>query len=809
MNVKNWSFFSSNISSKEGKRKVKEHILDTISLWGAIGLLWYSFASMLEEHFPEFLPVNGWVTMLFLFVLWLGYEWPKQYLKKLVVPCRLAGIAIPVAYVVVHFQKIVDGFLQIAAIYLPFVNSYYKTSFYLERSGEKEHTVVAFTAICMLLWWMVWLFAYAWKKRILLALFPLMALVLELMVGLSPHGKGLLFMLFGAMILATSGGTSVVKKAVVLACIGLSVFLSGLWFEEDIQSLATKETKQEVLDWQTNLSLENMNLETLLRLDLHFNWEKLNNNSPQYTGKTVLEIEADGMPRDALYLKGFHATTYDNGNWEYDDSYFKKACREAGMSEAEVSKYIFNRPYTLLRESANLITYKIKNVGTTGNVAYAPYYSNYESFDEEYTLMGDYLLKKSLLDDEIVVTAIKDKVDMWKATVTVPSYAQDEFRLLSEAYLEVPDDLQAIKDASKAALENMQNSETILFSYYDESGKYVGNFSRINEFKVNRIIQYVKFFMSYSLVLDELPVGADPIEYALTQSHEGYCMHFASAATLMLREAGIPARYVSGYVINPSEFEYVDGVFRAEVTDYDAHAWVEIYVENFGWIPIEATPGYESDEVQRPTEKDPQELEDISEDRREDFEQQESEAVGEDTETEESEAVSEEQQDTEESPQNTEDSTDDGSGTGKGTDIVLPLLKYCAMLLVFIGIAAILILGGKQWKQRYDAVLKKEMQKNFTKKAVKRMNRRIYRILRIKNPSFWFAGAMTDAAYERALKEYFAELLPEEWGRYMEIVKKNHYSHETISTEEMQYCYECYKKVNLFNKSLTLPWQNK
>lgn len=62
---------------------------------------------------------------------------------------------------------------------------------------------------------------------------------------------------------------------------------------------------------------------------------------------------------------------------------------------------------------------------------------------------------------------------------------------------------------------------------------------------------------------------------------KGYCVHFASAMVLMLRDAGIPARYVSGYM------------FKTEndtVLSNEAHAWVEAYIKGVGWMTFEPTP---------------------------------------------------------------------------------------------------------------------------------------------------------------------------------------------------------------------------
>jgi hypothetical protein len=73
------------------------------------------------------------------------------------------------------------------------------------------------------------------------------------------------------------------------------------------------------------------------------------------------------------------------------------------------------------------------------------------------------------------------------------------------------------------------------------------------------------------------------VAYFLTESHRGYCVHYASTVALLLRMDGIPARYVSGYTAQLSHGEAV-------VPDSAAHAWVEIYVDSYGWYPVEVTP---------------------------------------------------------------------------------------------------------------------------------------------------------------------------------------------------------------------------
>ncbi len=74
----------------------------------------------------------------------------------------------------------------------------------------------------------------------------------------------------------------------------------------------------------------------------------------------------------------------------------------------------------------------------------------------------------------------------------------------------------------------------------------------------------------------------------LFETGSGYCVHFASSMTMLLRLSGIPARVVTGYrYVFP--FEREDSY---KVSSTNAHAWPEAYIENVGWIPFEPTTVY-------------------------------------------------------------------------------------------------------------------------------------------------------------------------------------------------------------------------
>ncbi|MEF2966100.1 transglutaminase-like domain-containing protein [Paenibacillus sp. M1] len=105
------------------------------------------------------------------------------------------------------------------------------------------------------------------------------------------------------------------------------------------------------------------------------------------------------------------------------------------------------------------------------------------------------------------------------------------------------------------------------------------------------VMNYLKKHYAYSLDSQYPPAGSDFADYFLFEQKIGYCDHFSTAMTVLLRSGGIPARWVKGFAPGTpvSEDEH-----RYTVSYADAHSWVEVYFPGAGWIPFDPTPGYES-----------------------------------------------------------------------------------------------------------------------------------------------------------------------------------------------------------------------
>lgn len=879
--MKNWNFYN----EKKEKKYITGRLCETLFLWIAIGFLWLSFFHIVKEGYPQILiSVDAEQSVLEEQIppekLAISYVEPEE--QNPIEPEVSKEPSLKSSENIKLFWKgfgeilknpkhLAEGFYSIADVYMQDWNAYYRTN-YIVLDATGNYMSQTFFVITIIWWLVVCGNAYLLRKRIFYAFFPLGALIMQILVGRSPIGSGILYLFVGAMLLLsierrdvvqvfggianasedTNGKIAFMKKKIenvgleggisafftkmiALLFIVASLGVSGVLFQRPIEVLLQK--KQDLLAWQQNLDIVS-SIEAFFRgWDFQFSVENLNNRTPQYSGKVIFELEAEIVPESNLYFKGFYGTDYKNGTWNKDDSAFLKACKKEGYEESEMAQFLSYMPFSILHNAnaytsnSYLISYK-ESIGTT---AYVPYVFDCQTLDEGYTFSGDYMVEKSLMDNYVSVRGIQREsmnALVWNMTALTE---KDEipkrkwYNRITENYKSVPKNMEVIAQAADEIEERMDR-------WFEEpyySGRWGGTLDGITELEaveldyafqnnLHRInlsyvvAQYLDEIMSYSLVLENLPMGADPIEFAMTESKQGYCMHFASAATLLLRELGVPARYVSGYIARPSDFTWVEKekIYKAEILDYHAHAWTEVYLDYIGWMPLEVTPGYDVPSGELPTQKNPEESDDLG------VSTQETQQGETETQT---ETMTEEETQTE-TQGTTENSENETEGTELGGDIGASdggqsgfwsniseiaekigdfMKKYLPVILGILGLVLLFIgsvLGGKKLYAYYVNLLEEEIRKKQTRKAVKRINRRLYWYLRLrgwKDIGRVNYKTFNDAEFENYLCEVFTKVSHADWNTYMEIVKKMYYSQSELTEEEMMHCYKCYKKIFL------------
>jgi transglutaminase-like putative cysteine protease len=129
-----------------------------------------------------------------------------------------------------------------------------------------------------------------------------------------------------------------------------------------------------------------------------------------------------------------------------------------------------------------------------------------------------------------------------------------------------------IPEKEKPALDSIRNQLQLEGMSPREILKRVESFF-LNEFE-------------YSLTQQDVGRKQSPLSHFLLQSRAGHCEYFATATVLLLRAAGIPARYCRGYAVQ--EFSKLENRFI--VRDRHAHAWTLVYVDGI-WTNFDTTPG--------------------------------------------------------------------------------------------------------------------------------------------------------------------------------------------------------------------------
>ena len=99
---------------------------------------------------------------------------------------------------------------------------------------------------------------------------------------------------------------------------------------------------------------------------------------------------------------------------------------------------------------------------------------------------------------------------------------------------------------------------------------------------VERAMAYLRS-QPFQYTLTPPPLGSHSVDEFLFETREGFCEHYASALTFLLRAAGLPARVVMGY--QGGELNGVGGYYI--VRQSDAHAWTEVWLEDEGWTRVD------------------------------------------------------------------------------------------------------------------------------------------------------------------------------------------------------------------------------
>ncbi len=394
----------------------------------------------------------------------------------------------------------------------------------------------------------------------------------------------------------------------LIAAVTFFTFLTSNYFitkagydrPENMKILRTefKEKSKEFLDWLLGRDPDG----TLNEGKLYALEER------EYKNRRQLTVEVPYS--SSIYLKGYVGEDYSGDMWqglnnqaEYsqmyslfkETGYYPQTMQGLLLRDLEINN-------SIVKKSAATVTVKdIKTKKSYAYLAYTPLIPSSFKVSGESTVIPSDISEYSYnayIDDQTTfymnLADLYYNKDFSKAMSTYTQYVKTE-------YVNVPEDYEDVKQIVADLIDGEK------YGYSMGAGSNLEVADRIRTWLANNT--------EYNLEATGLPNDTDFVKNFIFSSKQGYAPHYATALAVMLRLANVPTRYVEGFIITSEDYANVkakkDGYYELDLTDYNSHAWIEVYEKNYGWISIEATPGYYSESLldQYSSFEDPEKLE--------------------------------------------------------------------------------------------------------------------------------------------------------------------------------------------------------
>lgn len=663
--------------------------------------------------------------------------------------------------------------------------------------------------VCLVSVLMVFLLAYGIFRRqktgILTYLFAIL-LCASMSIDSFPHIAAFMMLMSAWLAMRAMGGrqrsrgmADIQWKAgiLMLAAGFLALVVGYLWISPPVEKRLV-ENHDTIMKFQSNLEMkvEDFLLSTPFSgwdVFSGFTWQgkvesgELTNSSPGRTGRTALTLQLDVKPEDNIYLRGFIGGIYEGDRWteiseeDFDETvenqwnldlpgnpesseYAKETLLNTGYQGAQIlAAYMGKERYM----GTGILDLKEVN----GKYGYLPYCIDTDSvlYDQaDVRADGETIRKKDKLTFEGYFGSfymdLRDRGIFFSPSDQTQLQISQAYRsYVRQHYLYVPvEGTERLRDyCQRYLLEAAEQGVDLNMNFIVES-----------------VRQMLAQQCSYSLDLSPLPAGKDYTEYFFFDQKKGFCTHFASTAVLMYRMYGIPARYATGYVVRPGEFTVGEKrTYVAEVPDGNAHAWVEIYDERVGWVPVEVTPGYQTEKRAPVGTEDGEDIKLPA------------------TVTPKPETTAEPSAEPTVTPETVEnppvggvqapDSVKVSAGLKRFWSVVAVIL---CVLLALAFVMAVLVLRRIYIKKMWNRKISGKRRKN----ALTEISYAAYGMLR--SAGYPLQGG-SDEEYARKVQKSFPVLAPGEFQQFVELARRAKFSREVFSQEDIDFCMNVYRKL--------------
>lgn len=499
----------------------------------------------------------------------------------------------------IWYGKSIETFLEhgFSVFYNSFIklyNVYYEVNIpLLSGATKKNETLIMVFLIQFLLGLIVSYVMRKGKGMIFTVIISLLPVVLSANVGYIPGVKqslGLITAVLFYVLCYKNQEELLNKKEVAVAGIFLSViFAASAVITPIFQNYVDQHSREyedvrnminefSFMDFKEKLEIKNI-IDYSEGGVRQGDFSELSQFRPK--GKLHMDIVVTEKPKERVYLRGYVGTEYTSEGWRGMDKYtYLRSPLQTEKSRRQLMSEPFQRvENSLVAIDKNHIKIELKGAST--NYAYTPYYALIPRTDR--TAAAGYVEGNGKTVREYDYYSRDDVKQIESDELGEASALWKRYQgFVGETYLDYPEKLEQLK--SMCSDVNLNS--------IDETAQFIDEYFQNN--------------LSYSYEPGQCPENEDFIEYFLFSNHKGFCVHFATAATVIYRICGYPARYVGGYAVDSDEFvQQSDGTYIAHVTDGMAHAWCETFDREKGWQVAEHTLGYDDsveEEVQDETE---------------------------------------------------------------------------------------------------------------------------------------------------------------------------------------------------------------
>ena len=296
---------------------------------------------------------------------------------------------------------------------------------------------------------------------------------------------------------------------------------------------------------------------------------------------------------DSYYLRGFVGENYDGSRW-------LPLSREALAENADAFYWLHEGGFygqTQLAQAAqtsapDAVTEEnrlsVANIGASSRYLYAPYETLPGSAGLDGQAVGDAAVCAHGLRGQrtyaiLAANELLTQQNRIASALTADTAENAAFLAKEAAYNRfVYANDTALPDSVRSYLQEK------LGSYETEEGQSHFDYAKAKQ----NILFYLTTYADYNESVPAVPEGVDFVLNFLDGTQAGYDVHYATAAAMMFRYYGIPARYAEGFLITKEDAAALAPGDTISLDGTHGHAWVEYYQDGVGWLPFEVTPCY-------------------------------------------------------------------------------------------------------------------------------------------------------------------------------------------------------------------------